>query len=411
MSKTFKNISVEDALESSMAVDGFRCLTLNEEKFPGLAALRSEVQQAIQATQEIKAIIKSAHIAEEVLKAGQLTSTTIRSLKPLAKYIDNNALFDYCNAQGLQERLFDVLEEGERQPAARKEENDPAKDTAMEGERQPAARKEENEGWKLVSGIWSTQMRTVPADLIHRPKPNPWTDGAAKDAHVDSHGKRVLTEYIVDSARLADFWKHSEQFQDLVALWMSSYFPGDALGEEASLMRLTRDMRRFRHHHTFVEKDGRVAPMLQEDVEEEDKEPSTFWSAFELVPREALSFWWNVTPSEDELVAKALAFCDPKETEEVEDRAATRRPMPSRPGAGGIKWATHTLSGPELVPKPNQEYKVVRKQPFGMVTVFDTRVAPHVAEVDDDRLDAIRVSLEARKLTFAVNTNAWSRTI
>ena len=85
--------------------------------------------------------------------------------------------------------------------------------------------------------------------------------------------------------------------------------------------------------------------------------------------------------------------------------------MTSRPGAGGIKWPTQTLSGPELMPKPNQEYQVAREQPFGTVTFFDTRVAPHVAEVGDDRQGAIRVSIEARSLIFAVNTDAWERIV
>ena len=43
-----------------------------------------------------------------------------------------------------------------------------------------------------------------------------------------------------------------------------------------------------------------------------------------------------------------------------------------------------------------------------MVTAWDTRVAPHVAEINDQRQGAIRVSVEARRLTFAVNTNAWN---
>ena len=374
MSKTFKSMSVEEALECSMAVDGFRCLTLSEDKFPGLLTLRSEVQQAIKISQEINAI-KAAELPEGV-KAEQL--------KPLDHYVQNNALFDYVKVMGLQERLFDVLE-------------DLAKDEDML-----------SDGWKLVPVIWSVQMRTVPADLVHRPKPNPWTDGAAKDAHVDSHGKRPLTEYIVDAARLEDCWKHSPEFRDMASHWMSLYFPNDVGNfTEACLAHLTRDMRRFRYYHTFVQRDSRVAPMLEKDVEEDDKAASTFWSAFDMVPCEALSFWWNLTPSVDECVAKALAFCDPTETEEVKDRAATRKPMPSRPGAGGVKWATHTLCGPELVPKPDQEYEVARRQPFGMVTVFDTRVAPHVAEVDDQRPGAIRVSVEARRLTFAVNTNAF----
>ena len=176
---------------------------------------------------------------------------------------------------------------------------------------------------------------------------------------------------------------------------------------EACLARLTRDMRRFRYHARFSG-DGRVAPLLDGDVEEDDKAPSTFWSAFDMVPLEASSFWMNLTPSADERVAKALAFCNPGETTEVEDRAAGRKPLPSRPGAGGVQWATHTFGGPELVPKPEQEYKVVRQQPFGMVTAWDTRVSPHVAEINDQRQGAIRVSVEARSLTFAVNTNAWN---
>ena len=392
MSNTFKGISAEEALKCSKEADGFSCVTLTEDKFPGLAALRAEVEQAIKASAEIKAI-QAADLTEEA-KAEQL--------KPLENYVKNNVLFESVKDIGLQENVFKVLEEQDA----------------------PKKAQTSRQGCKLVRVIWSTQMRTVPEDLIRRPNPNRWSDGPATDAHVDSHGKRVLTEYIVDAQRLADCWRHSPEFRDVAAQWMSLYFPKDifqlclachpkdlssAEFTDACLARLTRDMRRLRYHARFSG-DGSVAPLLDGDVEEDDKAPSTFWSAFDMVPLEASSFWMNLTPSADERVAKALAFCNPGETTEVEDRAATKRAktLPSRPGAGGVKWATHTFSGPELVPKPEQEYKVVRQQPFGMVTAWDTRVAPHVAEINDQRQGAIRVSVEARRLTFAVNTNAWN---
>ena len=49
----------------SMAADGFQCVALSEDSFHGLEALRYEVQQAIQASQTIKAI-KTADIPDEI---------------------------------------------------------------------------------------------------------------------------------------------------------------------------------------------------------------------------------------------------------------------------------------------------------------------------------------------------------
>ena len=77
MSNTFKNISVEEALESNMAVDGFRCIKLKEEHFPGLQDLQLEVWQVIFAGRGIKniklemedQIKKRSDIYEDVKKA------------------------------------------------------------------------------------------------------------------------------------------------------------------------------------------------------------------------------------------------------------------------------------------------------------------------------------------------------
>lgn len=60
---------------------------------------------------------------------------------------------DYCIETGVQGKIFQALE----------------LESACESV----------EGKEEVDVIWSTQLRSVPADLIVRPKPNAWTDGAA----------------------------------------------------------------------------------------------------------------------------------------------------------------------------------------------------------------------------------------
>jgi len=188
---------------------------------------------------------------------------------------------------------------------------------------------------------------------------------------------------------------------------MSVYFAHEAGHKEETLARLTQDMRRLRYHHTFTVADSRVASLPLEEVCDSDREFSTFWSIFDLVPVQASSFWCNLTPRADEKVAKPLAFANPMDVVEVAERSLKRKPMPPRVGAGSIKWATHTLSGPEYTVKPEATFKYLPTQPFGFVFAFDTRVAPHVANVEDDRPDTIRVSLEGRKLVFIVDTSKW----
>ena len=228
-----------------------------------------------------------------------------------------------------------------------------------------------------------------------------------REPHVDSHPQRILTEYVVDAARLEDCWAHSPGFRALAGKWMSVFFAEQEQDKAECLARLTQDVRRLRYHHTFREVDSRVAPLAAEEVRDSDTEPPTFWSAFALVPTDANSFWCNLTVEADQRVAKPLAFAHPSKVTQVPERSLTRGPMPPRAGAKSVMWATHTLSGPEYAVTKGAEYKCVLEQPFGFVVAFDTRVAPHAAYVQDDRVGATRVSLEARKLRFAVDTSKW----
>ncbi len=106
-------------------------------------------------------------------------------------------------------------------------------------------------------------------------------------------------------------------------------------------------------------------------------------------------------------MARPLAFASPEMVVEVEDRSKGK-PMPPRSGAGGTKWASQTLAGPENRPKEDAIYEAMFHQPFGTTTFFDTRLNPHVA-APDNRDGATRVSLEGRRLTFSVNTAAWNK--
>ena len=354
---------------------GYRYVPLTEEALPGLASLRSEVCKAIEAGRAVKsakdmgAEAKTAYLADAAASA----------------HAERNVLFEYCSGVGVQAHIFKAIERADDPGCF-----PPGKET--------------------VEFIWSTQLRSVPADLIARPKPNVCTDGAAKDPHVDSHPRRVLTEYVVDAARLDDCWTHSGDFRALVGRWMSRYFPADVGDKAKSLGHLTQDMRRLRYQRTYVDVDARVAPLLREEVSDLDKEPSTFWGAFDLVPLRAWSFWCNLTPEADQRVAKPLGFAAGQDVVEVAERSLTKKPMPPRPGAESVLWASHTLSGPEYSVKPGAEYSCVPEQPFGFVAAFDTCVSPHVAHIGDDRADAIRVSLEGRKLRFAVDSSAWGTT-
>lgn len=372
---TMKALTVEQAMSATESEDGFRCVRLADTSFTDLDALKREVGKAVEAGKVIKSL---SHLAapekKEALEAAGISA-----------YAERNVLFEYCNENAVQEKMFEAFE--------------------IEGDSSVSV---EDDGKVQLDVIWSTQVRSVPADLIVRPKPNPWTDGAAKDPHVDSHFERVLTEYVVDAARLEDCWTHSAGFRALAGKWMSTFFAEHEQDNKAEcLAKLTQDMRRLRYHHTFVEKDSRVAPLAAEEVSDTDKEPSTFWSAFELLPIDAGSFWCNLTTEADERVAKPLAFAHPSKVTHVPDRSLTKRPMPPRVGAKSVMWASHTLSGPEYAVTPGAEYKCVLKQPFGFLVAFDTRVAPHVAHTEDDREGATRVSLEARRLRFAVDTSKW----
>lgn len=366
-----QTLTVEQALSATEAEHGFRCVRLAPATLPGFEALRAQVRKAIEAGRAVKLSKElGAEAKREYLEAAGAS-----------EHAERNVLFEYCSGAGVQASIFKAIE-GADVPAP-----PPGKET--------------------VDFIWSTQLRSVPADLIARPKPNPWTDGAARDPHVDSHPRRVLTEYVVDAARLEDCWTHSEGFRALAGRWMARYFPAEVGSKAKSLGRLTQDMRRLRYQRAYVDVDARVAPLPKEEVGDGDEEPSTFWAAFDLVPLRASSFWCNLTPEADQRVAKPLAFAPPRDAVEVAERALTRKPMAPRPGAESFMWATHTLSGPEYAVKPGAAYKCVPVQPFGFVTAFDTCVAPHVAHMGDDRADAIRVSLEARKLCFAVDSSRW----
>ena len=129
------------------------------------------------------------------------------------------------------------------------------------------------EGHELVDVIWSTHLRSVPVDLIHRPKANAWTDGAATVAHVDAHEDRVITEYVVDAARLEDCWNHSKGFRSLVSRWMTRAHVHENADKETSLGYLTADMRRLRHARGNVEKDMRFLAIPQGEVEAENEMP------------------------------------------------------------------------------------------------------------------------------------------
>ena len=89
--------------------------------------------------------------------------------------------------------------------------------------------------------IWSTQLRSVPTNLIRRAKPNPWTDGPSETPHIDSHPDRQIHEYVVDSARLEDCWNHSRQFRTLSIRWMATMFPDSSLDKAIILKHLTED--------------------------------------------------------------------------------------------------------------------------------------------------------------------------
>ena len=372
-SVAIKTLTVEQALRAAESEEGFRYVGLTDTCYPDLERLKNEVKKAVEAGK----IIKSAkNISDPAEKAAFLQKAGVSA------YAETNVLFDYCNKTGVQGKIFEALQ------------LDSPCDSAVE-----------------IDLIWSTQMRSVPADLIVRPKPNPWTDGAASAPHVDSHKDRVLTEYVVDAARLDDCWTHSQGFRSLVGKWMSVFFPDQEQDKMECLARLTQDMRRLRYHHTYTEVDSRVAPLPKAEVSDADKEPSTFWSAFSLVPKKAHSFWCNLTTEADERVAKPLAFAHPSQVTLVPERSLGKKPMPVRPGAKGTPWATHTLSGPEYAVAKDAVFKCVLEQPFGFVVTFDTCVAPHVAHVQDDREGATRVSLEARKLRFPVDTSKWVKPV
>lgn len=368
-SVAIKPLTVEQALSATKSEEGFRYVRLADTCYPDLESLKNEVLKAVEAGKLIK---RAKDISDPADKAAFLQEAGVST------YAETNVLFDYCNTTGVQGKIFDALK------------LDSPCDSAKE-----------------VDLSWSTQVRSVPADLISRPKPNPWTDGAASVPHVDSHKDRVLTEYVVDAARLEDCWTHSQGFRALVGKWMSVFFADQEQDKMECLARLTQDMRRLRYHHTYREVDSRVAPLPEAEVHDADKEPSTFWLAFSLVPKKAHSFWCNLTTEVDERVAKPLAFAHPSQVTLVPERSLGRKPMPVRPGAKGTQWATHTLSGPEYAVAKGAEFKCVLEQPFGFVVTFDTCVAPHVAHVQDDREGATRVSLEARKLRFAVDTSEW----
>ena len=374
---TMNALTVEQAMSATEKDDGFRCVRLSDTSFADLDSLKREAGKAIEAGKFIKNLnhLTAPEKKNAIESAG------------FSAYAEQNVLFDYCNENGVQEKIFEAFEGG-------------CDSMSVEGK-------------EHVEIIWSTQLRSVPADLIVRPNPKAWTDGAATVSHVDSHPERVLTEYVVDKERLEDCWTHSTGFRALVARWMKTFYAEHDEHDKAEcLFLLTLDMRRLRYHHTFIEKDNRVAPLAAAEVVSDppfytDKKPSTFWSAFDLVPTDARSFWCNLTTEADERVAKPLAFAQPSKVTHVADRSLKRTPMPPRTGAKSIMWASHTLSGPEFAVMQDAEYKCVLEQPFGFLMAFDTRKAPHVAHVEDDRANVIRVSLEARKLRFAVDTSKW----
>ena len=99
-----------------------------------------------------------------------------------------------------------------------------------------------------------------------------------------------------------------------------------------------------------------------------------------------------------------LAFGKPGAVELVSDRSKGKKAIPPRTGAGGVKWASQTLAGPEYKPLA-QTYAALLEQSYGTVVVFDTRFMPHVAAHAEE--GSTRVSLEGRRLTFAVDASAW----
>ena len=174
------------------------------------------------------------------------------------------------------------------------------------------------------------------------------------------------------------------------------------LDKATILKHLTEDFRRYRVHAGKME--GNTCPGIPEsEITESDMQFSSFWVRFKTVPCKALSFWCNFTPGTD--VAKPLAFAPPTDVVEVEDRSVGGRGcIPPRPGHGGTTWASQTLAGPEYKPAKEAVYEAVYTQPFGATTFFDTRLTPHVA-APDEREGVIRISLEARRLTFDIDTS------
>ena len=357
------HLSKADASQKTLAVDGFAFAVC---PLPAVAGLKRAVEETIDGSARIK--------------AGRLEGVDVAEEPALAKLLVGNYLFDLIRAMGLPEQIFGWCEAF-----------------------CPTGNIECPQGHELVHVIWSTQLRSVPADLIHRAKPNPWTDGAAAQAHVDAHEDRVLTEYVVDAARLEDCWNHSKGFRDLVSRWMRHACPHESADKETDLRYLTTDMRRFRYARGNVQQDAQFPAIPQGEVEAGDQLPSTFWAKFLPVPVDALSFWCNLTPNEG-AIAKPLAFGKPGAVELVADRSQGKRPMPPRAGAGDIKWATQTLAGPEYKPQ-EQTYAALFEQSYGTVAVFDTRFLPHVAAHEEG--GATRVSLEGRRLTFAIDASDW----
>ena len=82
-------------------------------------------------------------------------------------------------------------------------------------------------------------------------------------AHVDAHEDRVITEYVVDAARLEDCWNHSKGFRSLVPRWMTRTHVHENADKETSLSYLTADMRRLRYARGNVEKDVRFPAIPQ----------------------------------------------------------------------------------------------------------------------------------------------------
>ena len=357
-------LSEADASQKTMGTDGF---VLAVCPLPVVADLKREVEHTIDCSARIK--------------AGRLDGADVAKEPDLAKLLVGNYLFDRIRAVGLPEQVFSWC------------------DTFCPTDSLYTCAP----GHELVHMVWSTQLRSVPADLIHRAKPNAWKDSAAVVAHVDAHDDRVLTEYVVDAERLEDCWDHSKGFRDLVSRWMLHVYPHESTDKETCLRALTIDMRRFRYARGNVEKDARFPAIPEVELEVGDELPSTFWLKFSPVPVDALSFWCNLTPNEG-AIAKPLAFGKPGAVALVTDRSKGKNPIKARAGAGGIKWASQTLGGPEYKPL-EQTYAAFFEQSYGTVAVFDTRFLPHVAAHEEE--GTTRVSLEGRRLTFAVDASDW----